>query len=117
MPTYVYYCEACDNQFEAFQKFSDDPLHICPKGHEGVRRVFTPAGIIFKGSGWYIKDSKSESSNGQRSKSSTDKASDSSSDASSVSKGGTSSEGTSSESSPAKSESAGTATSGQSDAS
>lgn len=61
MPTYVYHCTTCSSDFEAYQKFSDDPLRSCPQGHESVRRVFTPAGIIFKGSGWYIKDSKGDS--------------------------------------------------------
>jgi putative FmdB family regulatory protein len=60
MPTYEYYCEQCANNFEAFQKFSESPLEVCPQGHAGVRRVFRPAGIIFKGSGWYIKDSKAD---------------------------------------------------------
>ncbi|MCB0078364.1 MAG: hypothetical protein KDD73_13195 [Anaerolineales bacterium] len=58
MPTYVYHCDICNDEFEAVQRFSDDDLRHCPAGHDGVRRIFTPAGIIFKGSGWYIKDSK-----------------------------------------------------------
>jgi putative FmdB family regulatory protein len=60
MPTYEYYCEQCANNFDAVQKFSEAPLEVCPQGHTGVRRVFRPAGIIFKGSGWYIKDSKAD---------------------------------------------------------
>jgi putative FmdB family regulatory protein len=78
MPTYAYFCEACNQQFDAFQKFSDAPLTVCPHGHPSVRRVFTPAGIIFKGSGWYSTDSKSTtstaSSNGATSASSESKA-------------------------------------------
>jgi putative FmdB family regulatory protein len=62
MPTYEYFCESCGSRFEAVQRFSDAPLSQCPTGHEGVRRVINPAGIIFKGSGWYIKDSKSDGS-------------------------------------------------------
>lgn len=61
MPTYEYFCDQCASPFDAVQKFSDDPLTDCPQGHPGVRRVFRPAGIIFKGSGWYIKDSKNGS--------------------------------------------------------
>jgi putative FmdB family regulatory protein len=61
MPTYEYYCEQCDTRFDAYQKFSDAPLTNCPQGHQPVRRVFTPAGIIFKGSGWYSTDSKASS--------------------------------------------------------
>jgi putative FmdB family regulatory protein len=64
MPTYVYHCDTCDTNFEKFQKFSEDPLQVCPEGHEGVRRVITPSAIIFKGSGWYITDSKSGSNGG-----------------------------------------------------
>jgi putative FmdB family regulatory protein len=60
MPTYEYYCEQCADNFEAFQKFVEAPLEVCPQGHAGVRRVFKPAGIIFKGSGWYIKDSRAD---------------------------------------------------------
>ncbi len=59
MPTYVYTCDACNKQFEKVQSFKDDPLRICICGQEGrVRRVFQPVGIVFKGSGWYITDSR-----------------------------------------------------------
>jgi putative FmdB family regulatory protein len=81
MPTYEYYCEACNKRFDAFQKFSDAPLTACPHGHPSVRRVFTPAGIIFKGSGWYSTDSKgttttSTTSSDSESKSETSKEKD-----------------------------------------
>jgi putative FmdB family regulatory protein len=63
MPTYVYACNSCGKQFEQFQSFKDDPLTVCPCGQEGqVRRVIQPAGILFKGSGWYINDSRGSSS-------------------------------------------------------
>ncbi len=58
MPTYVYRCDSCGHQFEIFQKISDDPLDTCPQCAAKVRRVIHPVGIVFKGSGWYIKDSK-----------------------------------------------------------
>ena len=59
MPTYVYACDNCGNQFEKVQSFKDDPVRICPCGKEGgVRRVFQPVGVVFKGSGWYITDSR-----------------------------------------------------------
>lgn len=70
MPTYVYHCEECNEKFEIKQKFSDPPLERCLVGHEGVRKVFIPAGIIFKGSGWYIKDSKESTNGASKSKSS-----------------------------------------------
>ena len=62
MPTYEYHCKACDNDLEVFQKFSDDPLTTCPKCQGELRRVFSPAGIVFKGSGFYSTDSRSSSS-------------------------------------------------------
>lgn len=59
MPTYVYACDACGKQFEQFQSFKDDPLTDCRCGQSGkVRRVIQPAGVVFKGSGWYINDSR-----------------------------------------------------------
>lgn len=63
MPTYVYACESCGKQFEQFQSFKDEPLTVCRCGVEGkVRRVIQPAGVVFKGSGWYINDSRGSSS-------------------------------------------------------
>ncbi|WP_448337788.1 FmdB family zinc ribbon protein [Chloroflexus aurantiacus] len=63
MPTYVYACDACGKQFEQFQSFKDEPLTVCHCGQAGrVRRVIQPAGIVFKGSGWYITDSRGSSS-------------------------------------------------------
>lgn len=58
MPTYEYQCKTCGYQFEQTQRFSDPPLTECPKCSGEVRRVFFPAGVIFKGSGWYITDSR-----------------------------------------------------------
>lgn len=96
MPTYVYHCEECDNKFEVFRKFSDPPLTQCLEGHERIRKVFVPAGIIFKGSGWYSKDSKSDSSS--KSSESSDLASSSSSSSPSSSDETTKGESTSSDS-------------------
>ena len=63
MPTYVYKCDACGNQFEHFQSFKEAPLDTCECGQSGkVRRVFQPVGIVFKGSGWYINDSRTNKS-------------------------------------------------------
>ena len=64
MPTYVYGCDACGHQFEQFQKFSDEPIRICPLCAKNVRRIFQPAGIVFKGSGWHITDYKRSTNNG-----------------------------------------------------
>lgn len=66
MPVYAYSCERCGAHFERMQRFNDDPISICPEcEHQTVRRVIQPAGIIFKGSGWYVKDSKTSNSAGQ----------------------------------------------------
>ena len=63
MPTYVYKCDACGIQFEQVQSFKDAPLQVCRCGREGhVRRVLQPVGIVFRGSGWYITDSRKASS-------------------------------------------------------
>src|ERR671929_1176098 len=62
MPTYVYACDTCGAQFEQFQSFKDEPLRTCPSCAGAVRRVFQPVGIVFKGSGWYITDSRKSTS-------------------------------------------------------
>lgn len=58
MPTYHYRCAACENRFDAFQKFAEDPLTDCPECGGLVKRVIQPVGVVFKGSGWYINDSR-----------------------------------------------------------
>lgn len=63
MPLYTYQCDNCGVVFERQQKFDDKPIKRCPEcGKSAVRRVIQPAGIIFKGSGWYKTDSRSSSS-------------------------------------------------------
>jgi putative FmdB family regulatory protein len=63
MPTYEYQCDACEHNFDELQSFSDAPLKKCPKcGKAKLRRVIGPgAGVIFKGSGFYQTDYRSES--------------------------------------------------------
>jgi len=63
MPTYDYRCDACDHEFEEFQSMLDKPLKKCPKCKKSkLRRLLgTGAGIIFKGSGFYQTDYRSES--------------------------------------------------------
>ena len=69
MPTYEYVCSKCGHEFEKFQSISDKPLTVCPKelceqkkwGKGKVRRkISAGAGLIFKGSGFYITDYRSE---------------------------------------------------------
>ena len=64
MPTYAYRCRDCGHQFDIFQKFSEDSLTICPSCEGSIRRVIQPTGIVFKGTGFYINDSKNGSKNG-----------------------------------------------------
>ena len=63
MPTYEYACDACGNEFEEFQSFSEKPLKKCPKCKKSkLRRKFgTGAAVLFKGSGFYQTDYRSES--------------------------------------------------------
>jgi putative FmdB family regulatory protein len=62
MPTYSYHCDSCGHDFEAVQRFADDPLTDCPQCTGVIRRVIQPVGVVFKGSGWYITDSRPKSS-------------------------------------------------------
>ena len=62
MPTYTYQCENCGIRFDQFQKFSDDPLVVCPECSEHtLRKVYQPVGIVFKGKGFYATDNRSPS--------------------------------------------------------
>lgn len=63
MPTYEYACPKCGHQFEQFQSMRDEPLKQCPKCKKsGVKRlVGGGAGLIFKGTGFYITDYKKKS--------------------------------------------------------
>ena len=74
MPVYQYECETCNSQYEIKQKFSDDPLAACltPECQGTPQRVINPVGIVFKGSGFYINDSKNKKSNGLSSAKSED---------------------------------------------
>lgn len=56
MPTYEYLCRACGERLEVVQSFSDDPLTVCEACGGELRKVFSAAGLIFKGSGWHVKD-------------------------------------------------------------
>jgi putative FmdB family regulatory protein len=62
MPTYEYACRTCGEHLEVVQSFKDDPLTECPACQGQLRKVFSAAGIIFKGSGWHVKDYSSASS-------------------------------------------------------
>lgn len=57
MPIYTYECDECGVRFDQQQKFSDAPISECPECGGHTHRVPQPVGIVFKGSGWYVKDS------------------------------------------------------------
>lgn len=61
MPTYAYRGTVCDHQFDYVQKFADQPLTECIECGGPVRRVYSAVGVVFKGSGWYINDSRKSS--------------------------------------------------------
>jgi putative FmdB family regulatory protein len=58
VPTYQYTCTECGEPLETVQKFSDEPLTVCPACGGRLRKVFSPVGIVFKGSGFYRTDSR-----------------------------------------------------------
>lgn len=60
MPTYAYRCTECGHAFDIYQAFSDDPLTECPECGGRVRKVLSPVGVVFKGSGFYRTDSRKE---------------------------------------------------------
>lgn len=81
MPTYQYVCTVCDEQLEVVQKFSDDPLAECTDCGGRLRKMFSPVGVVFKGSGFYRTDSRNGSANGKATSSQNGSANDSSSEA------------------------------------
>ncbi|MGC9399206.1 MAG: FmdB family zinc ribbon protein [Anaerolineae bacterium] len=62
MPLYEYKCKECGLRFERRQHFSDPPVDTCPECQGEVVRLIQPAGIIFKGSGFYVTDNRTKSS-------------------------------------------------------
>jgi len=58
VPTYQYACTDCGDRVEVVQKFSDEPLSVCASCGSRLRKVFSPVGIVFKGSGFYRTDSR-----------------------------------------------------------
>ncbi|SPM30940.1 Predicted nucleic acid-binding protein, contains Zn-ribbon domain, partial [Mycobacterium terramassiliense] len=68
VPTYSYACTECGDRFDAVQAFTDDALTTCEKCSGRLRKLFNSVGVVFKGSGFYRTDSRSD---GTKSKSST----------------------------------------------
>ena len=112
MPTYEYECTACGQHMEVFQRFSEDALTTCGVCGGVLRKVFHPAGIVFKGSGFYATDSRAPAKTGSGSKKDSDggsssSSSGSSSDSSSGSSGASSGSSTSDGGSSSKGSDAG----------
>jgi putative FmdB family regulatory protein len=62
MPIYTYRCDNCGVQFDHRQSFTDPQLKLCPEcGKKALHKVYTPVGIVFKGSGFYATDNRSPS--------------------------------------------------------
>ena len=60
MPTYQYRCTECGTELEAVQKFTDEPLTVCPECDGRLRKVFNAVGVVFKGSGFYATDNRAK---------------------------------------------------------
>src|SRR5438034_11259896 len=58
MPTYEYACRDCGEHVEVVQSFRDEPLSVCPACGGALRKVFSPVGVVLKGSGFYRNDSR-----------------------------------------------------------
>ncbi|RFA19287.1 FmdB family zinc ribbon protein [Subtercola boreus] len=95
MPTYSYRCTQCDKAFDIQQSFTDDNLTVCPVCGGKLRKVFSPIGVSFTGSGFYRNDSRATTSSSEGAKKSEKKAPETSSS------GSSSSGSSSSESKPA----------------
>lgn len=61
MPIYEYACTACGERTEARQGFDDPPLDVCPHCGGKLRKLYSPVGIVFKGSGFYATDARKDS--------------------------------------------------------
>lgn len=103
MPTYEYACVECGNHIEVVQSMSDPPLAVCAACGGRLRKVFSPIGIVFKGSGFYRTDSRGKSSTSTKETSSDGSSAKSKSSSSSDSKGSSTKSDTSSSKSTEKS--------------
>ena len=76
MPIYEYACTACGERTEARQGFDDPPLETCPYCGGKLRKLYSPVGIVFKGSGFYATDAKKKATSSSESKKSGEGSSD-----------------------------------------
>ena len=61
MPTYGYRCQSCGTEFDVWQRMSSEPIAACPVCGGAGKRLFFPAGIVFKGTGFYKTDNRKSS--------------------------------------------------------
>ncbi len=73
MPIYEYACTACGERTEARQSFDDPPLQKCPLCGGSLRKLYSPVGIVFKGSGFYSTDAKKTAPSEKKAPSKEDK--------------------------------------------
>src|ERR1700682_2247821 len=104
MPTYGYRCGSCGHEFEIRQKITDEPLTTCPKCTGKLAKMLYPAGIIFRGSGYYTTDYKGSGKSADASSNGVAPSSAASDQSSSSDSSSSSSEGKSKSKSESKSE-------------
>ena len=68
MPTYQYACTVCDHRFDQVQSFTDPSLTVCPECSGKLRKLYGSVGVVFKGSGFYRTDSRSNAKNSEPTK-------------------------------------------------
>lgn len=113
MPTYAYACSACEHAFDIQQSFSDDALTVCPQcERESLRKVFSPVGVVFKGSGFYRTDSRANATKAKAKGASAPSTTSASPGGGAASGGGSGSSGSSGSSASSGSSSSGTAATG-----
>ena len=100
MPTYQYACTECDHAFEQVQSFTEDSRTSCPQCEGRLRKIFNAVGVVFKGSGFYRTDNRSDA----KSASTASKTGTSAESSSTSSDSSSTSSGSSSASTPAKAE-------------
>jgi len=100
VPTYQYACTECDHAFEQVQSFTEDSLTSCPQCEGRLRKIFNAVGVVFKGSGFYRTDNRSDA----KASSAANKTGASAESSSTSAESSSTSSGSSSASTPAKAE-------------
>jgi putative FmdB family regulatory protein len=96
VPTYAYTCTVCGHSFDVHQSFDEAALTVCPECSGRLRKVFSPVGVVFKGSGFYRTDARSSTKSTVSAGATPSPSAGSSTPAASTSSGTTSASGSSS---------------------